>query len=316
MAFGRESTMNNMLYSFILLALILSISHGFAFTSPLQQIATAMKSYQDEMLSEQSSWKQPPHLAVLTEPDACDSIQRVNETYRAIEQATLDGNVDLVVVRITDDSMSLPKERNQKNANKLEMLQRLSRLKSTREKDSMAFKLIINNDIEMAIAALSQSIPIDGMHVKERNIESITSIRQQLQNAAAKSGLNNVILMGTSCHSVKSAMDSHELVDYLFVGTCYLTRSHPEKNQDQLEGPQFPSRIKEELARIIPNPLSAIPIIFAIGGIDETNCHEPVLYGADGVGVIRSIMKAADPRSMSKCIKKSISDARGKIENE
>jgi thiamine monophosphate synthase len=81
-----------------------------------------------------------------------------------------------------------------------------------------------------------------------------------------------------------------------------MTQSHPEKEKDQLEGPAFPGRIKEEMTRIFTNSTSRVPIVFAIGGIDETNCHEPVQFGADGVGVIRSVMRAADPQMMAKCI--------------
>ena len=47
--------------------------------------------------------RSPPYLAILTEPDACDSRNRIDETYHAIERAAYDGHVDLVVVRVADD---------------------------------------------------------------------------------------------------------------------------------------------------------------------------------------------------------------------
>ena len=95
--------------------------------------------------------------------------------------------------------------------------------------------------------------------------------------------------------------------DYLFVGTCYLTQSHPEKQSlDQLEGPSLPGRVRQELYQIYNNrpdstcsekksqstsTLLPPPIIFAIGGIDDQNCHEPVItFGADGAATIRTVM--------------------------
>lgn len=271
-----------------------------------------MKSHREDIIlpstaavCSASKWNDPPYLAVLTEPNACDSIKRIEETYDAIERATCDGKVDLVVVR-TDNA-------HERNANKLELLKRLSQLKLNRKAESNGFKLVINNDIDIAVKALSQNVPLDGMHVKERNVGSISTIRQQLEVAAASSGTNCTIIMGTSCHSIETAMQSCQSVDYLFVGTCYMTKSHPEKNQDQLEGPRFPGRIKEELNKFCNDRPS--PIVFAIGGIDETNCHEPVSYGADGVGVIRSVMQADDPGAAACGICKSMSDARSRALN-
>lgn len=286
-----------------------SKSFGFTLQSPTTQgIATRLKSHNDKTTpSSVSKWRNPPYLAILTEPDACDSSQRVHETYRAIERATVDGDVDLVVLRISDETKNGTSQNDELNANKWELLRMLSRLHMRHEKDGKGFKLVINNDVEMAVAALSRNIAIDGMHIKERNVDSIPSIRHALQNAARGTGASSVdIIIGTSCHSVQSAWKSYQCVDYLFVGTCYATMSHPEKSVDQLEGPKLPGRIKEALIRTCGDRSSSIPVIFAIGGIDETNCHEPVSFGADGVGVIRSVMRADDPPRMVELINESM----------
>jgi thiamine monophosphate synthase len=177
----------------------------------------------------------------------------------------------------------------------------------THENFGKGFKLVINNDVDMAVTALSRNITIDGMHVKERNVDSIPSIRHTLENAAlGASATSNDFIIGTSCHYVQSALKSYPCTDYLFVGTCYATMSHPEKSVDQLEGPKLPGRIKEALNRIYGNSSSPIPVIFAIGGIYETNCHEPVSFGADGVGVIRAVMRADDPPRMVELINESM----------
>jgi len=54
------------------------------------------------------------------------------------------------------------------------------------------------------------------------------------------------------------------------------------------------------------------PIIFAIGGINEQNCHEPVVtYGADGVAVIRTVMQASDPGEVVLQMKAAMEDNLG-----
>ena len=261
----------------------------------------------------------PPFLAVLTEPDACVSVERIDETVNAIERATIDGGVTLVVVRINNDGDGT-------SENKWNLLKRLSELKQQRlAEGNRDFLLVVNNDVELVLRAISNNIDVDGVHVKEYNAHLIPDIRQKLQDAledTIASTRNEIkqqqgIIIGTSCHSIQSALDSYNLTprgpDYLFVGTCYLTQSHPEKTSlDQLEGPTLPGSIREilyqsfnvdrtdnggsDLSRVCRKP----PVIFAIGGIDEQNCNEPVKYGADGVATIRTVMQADDPRGAVK----------------
>lgn len=262
----------------------------------------------------------PPFLAVLTEPDACASEKRVDETIRAIERATDDGGVTLVVVRINNDDDGT-------SENKWNLLKRLSELKVQRlEEGNRDFLLVINNDVELVLRAISNKIRVDGVHVKEYNARMIPDIRETLQNAlqdttetSNETNQQQGIIIGTSCHSIQSALDSYNLSpqgpDYLFVGTCYLTQSHPEKTSlEQLEGPTLPGSIRKILHQSFNDDnrsgngngadLTAVqkkpPIIFAIGGIDEQNCNEPVKYGADGVATIRTVMQADDPRKVVK----------------
>ena len=268
---------------------------------------------------DESKWgTSPPYLAVLTELDACSSIQRVKETIDTIDKATLDGNVNLVVIRVDDDA----NDDDNSLLHKWSLLKSLAELKSRRK-----FRLVVNNDVDIVLQALSQNINVDGVHVKEHNRHLIPSIRSQLEHAIAccSSNDNNDkhkynIIIGTSCHSIQSAQTSYDQSltrgpDYLFVGTCYLTQSHPEKvSVDQLEGPSLPGRVKKYLYKLFngnneqQDMSSPPPVIFAIGGIDETNCHEPVTFGADGVATIRTVMQAFDPRSAAQCIKNAIKE--------
>ena len=237
-----------------------------------------------------------PRLALLTEPDACDSLLRVEETMRAIDIATRGGGVDLVVLRVASDHGA------SNGTLKLALLRNLSKVR-----DANGFKLVVNDDVDIVLDALSKGISVDGVHVKEHNAELIPSIRSRLEHVTAcafKQNANGIII-GTSCHSEESASRSYRLhprgPDYLFVGTCYLTQSHPEKQHEaQLEGPALPGRIKCMLADLHSEegsgePSRHAPTIFAIGGISESNCHEPVALGADGVATIRTVMQASDP---------------------
>ena len=267
-----------------------------------------------EDYDENNKWgTSPPYLAVLTELDACSSIQRVKETIDTIDKATSDGNVNLVVIRVDDDA----NDDDNSLLHKWSLLKSLAELKSRRK-----FRLVVNNDVDIVLQALSQNINVDGVHVKEHNKHLIPSIRSQLEHAIAccSSKDNNDIIIGTSCHSIQSAQTSYDQSltrgpDYLFVGTCYLTQSHPEKvSVDQLEGPSLPGRVKKYLYKLFngnneqQDMSSPPPVIFAIGGIDETNCHEPVTFGADGVATIRTVMQAFDPRSAAQCIKNAIKE--------
>ena len=275
------------------------------------QIPLATKSHDIELdaIKSESSivlfsrWKNPPYIAVLTEPDACTSNVRVEETIHAIEQATADGGVNLVVLRVADDSEG------KCALHKWKLLQSLAQLKSRR-----TFHLVVNDDVDIVLKAMAQNISVDGVHVKERNVHLIPSIRSQLEHAVITSEKD--IIIGTSCHSIESATTSYLLSprgpDYLFVGTCYLTQSHPEKKTfDQLEGPVLPGKVKQKLYHIHNNTNHdrIPPVIFAIGGIDEENCQEPVLrYGADGVAVIRTVMQASDSREIVRRMRRSMSN--------
>ena len=280
------------------------------------------------------SWGSSPYLAILTEPDACTSVERVEETIHAIEQATMDGGVNLVIVRVADGPG------NESALHKWALLKNLAEMKQRRR-----FLLVVNDDVEIVLKALSQNITVDGVHVKEYKAHLIPSIRSKLEHAVTCSFNNNNsssyrdVIIGTSCHSLESATKSYQLSprgpDYLFVGTCYLTQSHPEKQSlDQLEGPTLPGRVREELYQIyndkdgtsidaetiISRPTSTLsppPIIFAIGGIDEQNCHEPVVrFGADGVATISAVMQSSDPREVVRRMKSIMQNQKDNVDEK
>ena len=235
-----------------------------------------------------------PWIAVLTEPDACNSEERMEETLSALKGAISSRCVDLVSIRVSFSSSEDFPTQQQQQARLISLIQRVKRLKG---QDDLDFILVVNDNIDAAIDGGA-----DGVHVKEKFAPSIPSVRQ---NFIERSGRSSCII-GTSCHSIESALLSNSYrPDYLFVGTCYLTKSHPEKTTiDMLEGPELPGKVKRALSS---NEQTALvpPIIFAIGGIDERNAKEPIALGADGVAAIRSILCASEPAHVAKTINES-----------
>ena len=224
----------------------------------------------------------PPYLAVITELDGCDSDERLKETLDALFKATSSQHVDLVSVRITRTTDKAVRQR------VLHLTQQLV-MKSSKGKN---FKVVVSSDwLETALDGGAH-----GIHFKETHRELILETKK----------LRTDLLIGTSAHSVGSALDACRLYqpDYFFVGTCYLTASHPEKTSTKdLEGPSLPGQVVSATEK-----MENRPVVFAIGGIDAKNCHEPVVkYGAHGVAVIRAVLAADDPSLAAKEINQNMS---------
>lgn len=256
----------------------------------------------------------------------------MKRTLEAIRQATSTGKVDLVSVRLSlpprntgddeDDNESSPSD-DDYHREVLErarvLTEQLVTLSSEQQEtddsssssDSSSFKVVCSSDlVSVAVRARAH-----GVHVKEHHLDRLPGIVAQFDYP---------VVVGTSTHSVESALGSYFggggdndsatiQPHYYFVGTCYLTASHPEKTrQDQLEGPELPGTVQRALSEQLksksrpnatePNeedgskpPSRVPPRILAIGGIDETNCYDPVAMGADGVAVIRAVLQADRP---------------------
>ncbi len=247
------------------------------------------------------------YLCIITETSACDSDERMEATCETLEKALggyNENGVDLISVRVATPTNSKDKDQQESfNQRLLRLCSRIMALKERQQKHIHYndYKVVINDMVHLDTAVQAN---VDGIHVKEKDVAQIPRIRKELEEARSGGGtgtLQNVII-GTSCHSIESGVCNWVLYnpDYMFVGTCYMTQSHPEKNADDLEGPMLPGSVKQNILDMAKDNKGArlhhrCPIIFAIGGIEESNCSEPVSYGADGVAVIRSIMQASDP---------------------
>jgi thiamine-phosphate pyrophosphorylase len=277
----RHKILSSVSASLVLLLMVNS-SHGWRGSSPLCRNTPQLHGHQHNFNHDGNKQVFPamghrPLLAVITEPNACDSDQQMEATYTAIQQAVLTGQVDLVSVRLTVDDND-HKEAILERAYDLTL--RLMQLSTGMGNTSLMFKVVCSSNL-VSIAVKSKA---HGIHVKERHLDKFAEFFAEFDYP---------IIIGTSVHSLQSpaAHNSNGLhPHYYFVGTCYMTTSHPEKGQNDLEGPALPGKFKEELAKYS----SSIPV-FAIGGINENNCHEPVAFGADGVAVIRAVLEAEDP---------------------
>jgi thiamine-phosphate pyrophosphorylase len=222
-----------------------------------------------------TTWK-PPCLALITEPDACDSLKRMEETFQVIQRAVSLSRVDLVSVRLQKSDSEEVFQR------AVELTRRLVTLSNNcRNGKSSSFRVVCSSDwVEVAVQARAH-----GIHVKEMHLTKLPEICKLFSYP---------LLIGTSVHSVESATSSYSVYQphYYFVGTCFPTETHPEKTMDDLEGPRLPGQVSQALQSLSPE---WCPKVFAIGGIDESNCDAPIQYGADGVAVIRSIMQAENP---------------------
>ena len=217
-----------------------------------------------------------PYLAVITEESACDSLEQMENTLAVLTKAASTNRIALISIRVK----RLPEK---ENGPKYDLVVALAK-QLMQMSEKYGFRVVLSSDwIDAAFEAETH-----GIHVKEAKWPDILSEIEIHAIATGRTGL----LLGTSTHSINSAMKAvqERRPDYLFVGTCYETLSHPEKTI--LEGPELPGKVCRELDQRMG---FSRPKVFAIGGIDEMNCHEPVALGADGVAVIRAISAAVDP---------------------
>ncbi|CAB9503161.1 Thiamine-phosphate synthase [Seminavis robusta] len=213
------------------------------------------------------SGQKPPFLAVITEPDACGSDERVAQTLHVLQRVLSVSGVNLISVRVTSDS---------KKSRVVQLVRGLVQLaEGESSSENPGVRIVVTSDwVDAAMEGGAH-----GIHVKESHRERIPEIRKQFEPRQP--------LIGTSAHSIVSAQSAMQNFqpDYLFVGTCYPTQTHPEKLD--LEGPELPGQVMEVIQYGCP--------VFAIGGIHANNCAEPISMGATGVATIRAILQAKDP---------------------
>eukprot|EP00559_Dactyliosolen_fragilissimus_P000838 CAMPEP_0184867778 /NCGR_PEP_ID=MMETSP0580-20130426/27673_1 /TAXON_ID=1118495 /ORGANISM="Dactyliosolen fragilissimus" /LENGTH=303 /DNA_ID=CAMNT_0027368231 /DNA_START=262 /DNA_END=1173 /DNA_ORIENTATION=- len=286
----------------------------------------------DDFHSDSSFFSSPPFIAIITETDACDSEKRMKDTLRAIRSAVSTQCVDLISVRVSppylqNNEICSSEEKSEFQDRVVQLTRRIIALRTEKLMSKSNFAIVINDNVQAALDSGA-----DGVHVKEMNVDQIPAIREQilrhrldLKDNNVGNMLNRRIVIGTSAHTVHSAHVAWKKYspDYFFVGTCYLTGSHPEKRTEDLEGPQLPGLVRATILRdltqkdkalVTPGQIdyhsSSKPAIFAIGGINLENCSEPVTqYGADGVAMIRTVLQAENPYEITRQIQKCLTQS-------
>jgi thiamine-phosphate diphosphorylase len=261
----------------------------------LSQIKAGAGSVSDANLQDKSnnvafplSRAPPPYLAIITELDSCDNETNMNAALKNLYAAVSTGQVDLVSVRVNVMSSS-----NKKYAQNVVSLTR----QLVEWSDDYSFQVVVSSDwVDAAVEAGAH-----GIHVKEIHRHRIPDIRSQFHKDA--------VLIGTSAHSLESATSAFEVhrPDYIFVGTCYSTMSHPDKVV--LEGPELPGQVCRALQKLAGKKR---PKVLAIGGLDASNCHIPVEFGADGIATIRAVLEAEDPADSVRSIRANMMNAERK----
>ena len=274
--------------------------------------------------------KDPPHLALITMRCSCDSDAQTERALRQLQQAvttTCHGyGVDLVSVRVnavpaTTASSDDPNYRHAVEQRLTRMVQQLVAWSQQQEQQQQstgasAFRVVVSSDwLEVGLRAGAH-----GVHFKESHRDRIPHARALFRELHAANNNDNNMLVGTSTHTVESALDAMERYqpDYFFCGTCFETESHPEKMGDDLEGPALPAQVAQALRQqqhyqqqqqqsihdidFEAPPPPVVPKVLAIGGLNASNCREQCTRGfyvknsrADGIATIRAVLEADRP---------------------
>jgi thiamine-phosphate pyrophosphorylase len=129
-------------------------------------------------------------------------------------------------------------------------------------------RLTVHGDAELAAAAGA-----DGVHLPAGS-----------NPAAARALLGAQKLIGVSIHTMTEVEGIDPLsVDYVVAGPAFETVSKPGY------GPELGRKGISAIARV-----ARVPVL-AIGGINTARVAELIAAGAAGVGVMGSVMRAADP---------------------
>ena len=138
-----------------------------------------------------------------------------------------------------------------------------------------SIKLIINNNIEVALAV---------------NAEAIQLSESSMSPEAVRFKIENRLYIGKSVHSLDAAINAEKSgVDYLIVGTIFPSNSHPGFTASGVN--------------LIKNITSSVSIpVLGIGGITHKNSDSVINNGAFGVAVIGEILHANDVYQATKIL--------------
>ena len=144
--------------------------------------------------------------------------------------------------------------------------------------------LLIDDRLDVALAARIQSIKVDGVHVGQNDIPP---------NVCKKYlGKNAIVGFTPRKHNMIDYVKSCDFkdVDYLGVGPLHESSSKPEAGR-QIDG-SVATRTFEELKELVK--ISPVPIVVG-GGVTVKDLPKIVETGANGFFVISAVAGAANP---------------------
>jgi thiamine monophosphate synthase len=247
---------------------------------------------------------EPPYLALITLGTSCDSETDLKHALQALHAAVSTGIVDLVSVRIdrNDDDNHNTREQRHNNPKELRLISMIQNL-LTWSQQYNGFRVVVSSDwVDLGIQN-----GVHGVHWKEKHVQNIPTTKK---NNLYDNTTNTKLLVGISTHNTSFAIEAWETYqpDYIFAGTCFPTKSHPDKTH--LEGPTFPAQVVQAFLDREQQIHRRRPKVLAIGGIDATNCRDVIMPGSrsmddpcsavsmrvypDGIATIRAVLQAQD----------------------
>lgn len=145
-------------------------------------------------------------------------------------------------------------------------------------------RLIVNDRLDVAIAARDRGIPVDGVHLGQEDARALTS-RQALGRHAIVG-----LTANTSAHLAAVSQLPAGTVDYLGVGVIRPTTTKPDHP---------PALGVDGFAELVAS--TQIPCV-AIGGITLTDVAPLKRAGAAGIAVVSAVCAAADPESAARTL--------------
>eukprot|EP00588_Corethron_pennatum_P010552 CAMPEP_0194273082 /NCGR_PEP_ID=MMETSP0169-20130528/6496_1 /TAXON_ID=218684 /ORGANISM="Corethron pennatum, Strain L29A3" /LENGTH=264 /DNA_ID=CAMNT_0039015923 /DNA_START=264 /DNA_END=1058 /DNA_ORIENTATION=- len=262
---------------------------------------------------------------MITKPDGIDTDDKVEETISTILnvlRSKIGGDddqarrcsVDIISLRFVDKD----RFQEQDGEDRLKKARFLRVLRSVvPPADECGCAVVVNGyeNAEMGMAGLCH-----GVHLREREAAYLKELRERWAvDKKLNSDRYGRILIGLSVHSVDVACESVDFgdrPDYFLVGTAFPTLSHPEKvDSKDFEGPELAGLVKKKIIDKLSSKnqsdskLVSPPLCISIGGMNASNCHIPMVYGADGVAVIGAISTSKEPGKAAWDLRQSMKSA-------
>ncbi|WP_076259034.1 thiamine phosphate synthase [Intrasporangium flavum] len=135
-----------------------------------------------------------------------------------------------------------------------------------------------------------------GVHLRSRDVDRVRELDPDL--VAAR-------LVGRSCHGVADLVRAAD--DGLDLATISPVAPTPSKPG---HGPALGLTGLRATLTTARRVRRTLPAVLALGGVDASNARGCLEAGADGVAVMGTVMRAADPASVTRAVVESVCAAR------